>query len=125
MPEVAGISMRSAALLVTLAALSLSGISTVACAGRAGCRSTCSALFAGWIRRRVPPATTSTFSGGRTVRLVTVIPDPSSGAGAEGGLGTRPFVWRRTFLWVVVAGRVMTRGTDFDGAVLAAGTVSA
>src|ERR1700721_2042224 len=72
----------SAALLVTFAALSTSrmvGASDVGRGGEPGCKSTRTELLPGRITRCVSPATTSTSSGGRTVRLVVA----ASGGGVE------------------------------------------
>src|ERR1700684_2491841 len=72
----------SAALLVTFAALATSlvvGASDVGRGGEPGCKSTRTELLPGRITRCESPATTSTSSGGRTVRLVV--------AASGGGVG--------------------------------------
>src|SRR5579863_6321166 len=74
---------RSAALLVTFAALSAPS----ARAGVPGCKSTRSELLPGRIVRWVSPATTSTSSGGSTVLVVVAAKGADSDAVALSAAG--------------------------------------
>ena len=87
-----------------------------------GCKSTCKELLPGRITRCVSPATTSTSSGGRTVRVVT------TGGGKAGAavFAVSVFIGVRRALWwsFAVGASCAAAAGSRAGAVLATGELS-
>src|SRR5271165_3632041 len=121
--------MRSAALLVTFAAVVVSAVAAASggadmtgCAGAPGCRLTRTELLPGRTVRCVSPATTSIFTGGNTVRVVVVTP----GAGGAGGAcGAEALAAAATRCFGLATAGLAVSAVGCTGATLAGGVLSA
>src|SRR5271165_5743080 len=121
--------MRSAALLVTFAAVVVSAVAAASggadmtgCAGAPGCRLTRTELLPGRTVRCVSPATTSISTGGNTVRVVVVTPG-AAGAGEACGAEAlaADATWRLGF--AATTGLAVS-AVGCTGATLAGGALS-